>query len=1184
MEIELINADGITLKTKDKYCSEDIGITPKLQTKAVTTNGSVVADDGYCGLSVVEVNVPTLSTQEKTITITKNGSEEVLPDQGMALSKVTIDTNVVNGVDLNIAYGDVAPANTNKLWVKSASPNIATTSSNFAYKGCEETSSVATNSIFSSILDVCDGGYYMYVLTSNTIYRMSKTTFECSVVCNVDNAFSLCLVGDKIFYLSKYHTYEESSNPYGSRWYRDQAKLFLYDLSNNTKTEIYSVGVINHYKGKLVYYNSDVYIICGGDYYQWYNGMNGLSGTEYHQAKVVTVYSPNKNTVKTFAVDMGNTWNSNRVLIDDKIYVFGGALNDVEDAAQNDGIYAIDLSSSTSQKLTTTLPIATSKIGVSALGEDIYISGGLKTEGIVYKYNIPTDTIKKIDITLTHNRATCSTFFVGPNLYLVGTDTNIDKVRIFSYLQNSNLKLLCAYKGDKFKFSGISTESISDVLGVYKGDENNIAQLVESYAYDGTNWVGLDGTIIFTKLYPPSGVYILGSILHIVNDFRNNGKTITFYIYKGENVYNVDHTSGTTIDLSGKTYVGVGDNKLRVEADAEGYTKSEKRIVNYHYTIFSVNKKLTNMNSTQSDLITIPTNGTASITLTADEGYNLPSYIRVDGADHTWNANTGVAAISNPKQYVVLTASGAPKIWSITSNLNGVTAKEGNPTTINTGAEASLGFSVKAGYGDPEKTTVENSVVGATGVWNDSLKTLKLSNPVSNVSFTINALLKTYNINPRLVDVTADVNNPTTIMSGETVTLKFTANEGYTLPKAIHVYNVGSYKWDSDKGELIISSPYDPTGTISFTIDCSYNIVDNLQNVSSVSGNPSRIKIGGEAELKYQAASGYVLPDSVTVEYATLVSWNKDTGSLKISNPTNTVNIRIDGIKDSGIKVTVNVEGNNDPITLADGQNYTSPINTYQLSGGQTVVSIESGYAYVAGDDPGGLVYTGYFNGAPTVSGGVTIENWDASANNGGGAALFKVDGIGTINIKFICMIEGTQITLADGSTKAIEDITYDDELLVWDFYAGRFDTAKPKWIKVAEVAPRYNLVKFSNGAEVGFVGSGGDIGYHRIFNKEAGAFTHTGCKDTPNGTTTFAEDNTFPTVVSQEVVEKSVKYYNVITDKHYNLFANGILTSCKLSNKYRIENMRYIGEKLISDEQEKAYFGRIENKRKQLG
>lgn len=179
------------------------------------------------------------------------------------------------------------------------------------------------------------------------------------------------------------------------------------------------------------------------------------------------------------------------------------------------------------------------------------------------------------------------------------------------------------------------------------------------------------------------------------------------------------------------------------------------------------------------------------------------------------------------------------------------------------------------------------------------------------------------------------------------------------------------------------------------------------------------------------------------------------------------------------------------------------------------------------------------------------------------------------------CIIEGTQITLAGGTTKAIEDITYDDELLVWNFYQGKFDSAKPAWIMKEAITHNYNLVKFSNGAEVGFVGPGGDIGYHRVFNKEAKAFTHTGVKDTPNGTTTFAQDGTFPMVVSQEVVEKEVKFYNVITDKHYNLFANGILTSCRLSNKYRIEDMKYVGEKLISDEQEKAYFERIESKRK---
>ena len=94
MEIELINANGITLKTKDKYCSEDIDITPKLQTKTTTVNGKVTSDNGYVGLKEVTVNVPSKEEETKTVIITSNGSQTVKSDSGKLLSEVTIITNV----------------------------------------------------------------------------------------------------------------------------------------------------------------------------------------------------------------------------------------------------------------------------------------------------------------------------------------------------------------------------------------------------------------------------------------------------------------------------------------------------------------------------------------------------------------------------------------------------------------------------------------------------------------------------------------------------------------------------------------------------------------------------------------------------------------------------------------------------------------------------------------------------------------------------------------------------------------------------------------------------------------------------------------------------------------------------------------------------------------------------------
>ncbi len=181
------------------------------------------------------------------------------------------------------------------------------------------------------------------------------------------------------------------------------------------------------------------------------------------------------------------------------------------------------------------------------------------------------------------------------------------------------------------------------------------------------------------------------------------------------------------------------------------------------------------------------------------------------------------------------------------------------------------------------------------------------------------------------------------------------------------------------------------------------------------------------------------------------------------------------------------------------------------------------------------------------------------------------------IGFEFMCLIAGTLITLADGSTKPIEEITYDDDLLAWDFFNGRFASAKPRWIKIKQTAEVYNKLTFDNGATLGLVGEGGTQGYHRIFNKQANMFTHTGVPETPNGTITFAEDNSEPVLVSQELVNDTVDYYNIITDKHFNLFANGILTSCKCSNIYRIENMKYVGDKLISDTEVEEYFAHLD-------
>ena len=164
-----------------------------------------------------------------------------------------------------------------------------------------------------------------------------------------------------------------------------------------------------------------------------------------------------------------------------------------------------------------------------------------------------------------------------------------------------------------------------------------------------------------------------------------------------------------------------------------------------------------------------------------------------------------------------------------------------------------------------------------------------------------------------------------------------------------------------------------------------------------------------------------------------------------------------------------------------------------------------------------------------------------------------------------LCLAEGTKITLSDMSKKNIEDITYDDELLVWNFDEGHLDKAKPLFIMKAQVAEEYNLIKFDDGTELKTVID------HRIFNIEKQKFTYTmNEEETPIGTSVFKEDGSIAKIVERSVVKEKVNYYNVITEYHMNLFAEGILTSLRLNNLYKIENMKFVKDdrKLVGKEE----------------
>lgn len=128
------------------------------------------------------------------------------------------------------------------------------------------------------------------------------------------------------------------------------------------------------------------------------------------------------------------------------------------------------------------------------------------------------------------------------------------------------------------------------------------------------------------------------------------------------------------------------------------------------------------------------------------------------------------------------------------------------------------------------------------------------------------------------------------------------------------------------------------------------------------------------------------------------------------------------------------------------------------------------------------------------------------------------------------CLAENTYIW-TDSGIKKVQHVTYDDNILVWNFDEGKLDYAKPIFIKQEQTSDSYWHVTDEDGKTVNLVGSSGKS--HRLYNKRTHLFE-------------YPQD--IPECKCEEIHER-VKYYNIVTAYHFNCFANGILTSKRYSN-----------------------------------
>nr|DAD96475.1 MAG TPA: hypothetical protein [Myoviridae sp. ctj3P51] len=154
--------------------------------------------------------------------------------------------------------------------------------------------------------------------------------------------------------------------------------------------------------------------------------------------------------------------------------------------------------------------------------------------------------------------------------------------------------------------------------------------------------------------------------------------------------------------------------------------------------------------------------------------------------------------------------------------------------------------------------------------------------------------LTEYTLTENLGNVLTVGTHPVKILQGQSLTLKYQAEENYQLPDNVTITGATS-NWTKSTGTLVISNP---TGNVTITIAAiriTYTITENLSNVTKSGTHPTFIAAGQTLVLTYTADTGYSLPESITVTGATS-DWKPATGTLTLTNATAAVTITIAGV------------------------------------------------------------------------------------------------------------------------------------------------------------------------------------------------------------------------------------------------------------------------------------------------
>lgn len=523
MDINLTNKDGVKLNTAGKYCAEDINVIPQLDTTTVTpakgqqviqpSNNKIgfssvtveaipddyvipsgtqqITENGTYDVSgkanaVVNVESQAKEEQEKSITITENGSFTVTPDAGKTLSSVTGTVNVPTsgggGAELNIAYGDTAPTDTSKLWIKSAKPaNIE-----FAYLASgaplnyyalltalpyrmrhQPVSMLGTKIYVFGSSAYPKKNIYVFDVVTNTV-----STFEQAFDYSLDEGQAVT-IGDKIYVLS--------CNKSSSGYY-----MYEYNPETNVMTQqkYFTAGG----SSAMIAFENQIYTIGG-------------TATNDYPHKFVYRYDPIAKAIITVGTMPNSLHKACSVSYGRYIYAFGGRSYQNSKYVSQLKVIRINVDTSEIVELDAAFTEEVYDMVAIKLGKDIYLMGSYGQSSSVYHFDAETETLNPTPLPNVGfiNQTGVRGVQYGNVLYCMGGGLNsaASNAGIGKFVGTIDLnqgKILIHEGEGEYYFDALSapTKVEIGVRNVYIGNSNNEAKYLDAFIYKNSKWINVN--------------------------------------------------------------------------------------------------------------------------------------------------------------------------------------------------------------------------------------------------------------------------------------------------------------------------------------------------------------------------------------------------------------------------------------------------------------------------------------------------------------------------------------------------------------------------------------------------------------------------------------------------------------------------------------------------------------------